>query len=54
MSKARHVWQGMTATLARAKEKGVLTKIETGEKVATVAEATEKKRRSRKRGRKRP
>jgi hypothetical protein len=34
----------MTATLARAKGKGVLTKIETGEKVATVAEATEKKK----------
>jgi Sec-independent protein translocase protein TatA len=54
MSKARHAWQGMTATLARAKGKGALTKIETGEKVATVAEATEKKRRNRKRGRKRP
>jgi|GEM_PF-1176239 len=44
MSRARHAWQGMAATLAKAKEKGGLTGIGSGEKVATVAQATKKNR----------
>jgi len=53
MIKARSTWQGMADTLAKAKGKGVMAKIETGEKAAIVpAEEAKKKGRGKKRGRK--
>ena len=51
LAKAKNTWQGMSATLAQAKRKGVMPRIEAGEKVATVEEAVAK-RKGKKRGRK--
>ena len=52
MTKARHTWQGMASTLAKTKGKGIMPKIDVGEKVATAAEVAKEKGRGKKRGRK--
>jgi gas vesicle protein len=51
MTKARHAWQGMTASLGKFRETGVMAKIKAGGMVAP-AEETKKKGRGKKRGRK--
>ena len=51
MVKAKGTWLGMASTLAKSKRKGVMPRIETGEKVATVEE-TVAKRKGKKKGRK--
>jgi len=51
MVKARRTWQGMTVSLGKSRETGVMAKIKAEEKVAP-AEETKKKGRGKKRGRK--
>lgn len=43
MQNAKSAWQGMETTLAKAKRKGIMAKIEAGEKVVSVEEAVQEK-----------
>lgn len=49
--KARRAWQGMASAMAKAREEGIMPKIEAGESVTTVEEEVKKKKRGRKRKR---